>query len=131
MLCTGLYALFFCVKSPHSLVPRSFGFLTQTTRAYNPVRRTLYDVNYIYIYNCFGSANSSISHQLRYISTLSWIGGNVAVHIRKVDNPECKVISLIVYTYIYIYIYIYNCILKNRASGPHQYSADADMKVKL
>ena len=27
---------------------RSFGFLTQTTRAYNPVRRTFYDVNYIY-----------------------------------------------------------------------------------
>ena len=26
---------------------RSFGFLTQTTRAYNPVRRTFYDVNYI------------------------------------------------------------------------------------
>ena len=26
---------------------RSFGFLTQTTRAYNPVRRTSYDVNYI------------------------------------------------------------------------------------
>ena len=39
---------FFCIKSPHSLVPRSFGFLTQTTRAYNPVRRTFYDVNYIY-----------------------------------------------------------------------------------
>ena len=34
---------------PHSLVPRSFGFLTQTTRAYNPVRRTFYDVNYILI----------------------------------------------------------------------------------
>ena len=31
----------------HSLIPRSFGFLTQTTRAYNPVRRTFYDVNYI------------------------------------------------------------------------------------
>ena len=39
-----------CVKSPHSLVPRSFGFLTQTTRAYNPVRRTFYDVNYIIIH---------------------------------------------------------------------------------
>ena len=34
--------------------------------------------------------------QLRYINTVSWIGGNVAVHMRKVDNPECKVISLIV-----------------------------------
>ena len=44
----------------------------------------------------FGSANSAISHQLRYINTVSWIGGNVAVHVRKVDNPECKVISLIV-----------------------------------
>ena len=48
MLCTGLYALIVCVKSPHSLVPRSFGVLTQTTRAYNPVRRTFYAVNYIY-----------------------------------------------------------------------------------
>ena len=47
----------------------------------------------------FGSANSSISHQLRYINTVSWIGGNVAVHMRKVDNPECKVISLIVDAY--------------------------------
>ena len=36
-----------CNKSPHSLVPRSCGFLTQTTRAYNPVRRTFYDVNYM------------------------------------------------------------------------------------
>ena len=33
---------------------------------------------------------------MRYINTVSWIGGNVAVHMRKVDNPECKVISLIV-----------------------------------
>ena len=40
--------------------------------------------------------NSSISHQLRYVNTVSWIGGNVAVHMRKVDNSECKVISLIV-----------------------------------
>ena len=31
------------------LVPRTFGFSTQTSRAYNPVRRTFYDVNYIYI----------------------------------------------------------------------------------
>ena len=44
----------------------------------------------------FGRANSSISHQLRYINTECWIGGNVAVHMRKVDNAECKVISLIV-----------------------------------
>jgi len=44
----------------------------------------------------FGHANSSISHQLRYINTVSWIGVNVAAHMRKVDNPECKVISLIV-----------------------------------
>ena len=26
LLCTGLYSLVVCVKSPHSLVPRSFGF---------------------------------------------------------------------------------------------------------
>ena len=44
----------------------------------------------------FGRANSSISHQLRYINTVSWIGGNVALHRRKVDNPKCKVLSLIV-----------------------------------
>ena len=50
---------------------------------------SIYEVN-------FGRANSSISHQLRYINTVSWIGGNVAVHMRKVDNSECKVISLIV-----------------------------------
>ena len=37
----------------------------------------------------------ALSHQLRYINTVSWIGGNVALHMRKVDNPECKVISLI------------------------------------
>ena len=50
----------------------------------------IYEVN-------FGRANSSISHQLKYVNTVSWIGGNVAVHmLRKVDNPECKVISLIV-----------------------------------
>ena len=36
--------------------------------------------------------NSSISHQLRYVNTVNWIGRNVAVHMRKVDNPECKVI---------------------------------------
>ena len=33
---------------------------------------------------------------MRYVNTVSWIGGNVAVHMRKVDNSECKVISLIV-----------------------------------
>ena len=41
------------VRPMHSLfvskdLTRSFGFLTQTTRAYNPVRRNFYDVNYIY-----------------------------------------------------------------------------------
>ena len=36
-----------------TLVPRSFGFLTQITRAYNPVRRTFYDVNYIDNLDCF------------------------------------------------------------------------------
>ena len=44
LLCTGLYSLVVCVKSPHSLV-RVF---TKTTREYNPVRRNCYDVNYIY-----------------------------------------------------------------------------------
>ena len=29
-------------------------------------------------------------------NTVSGIGGSVAVHMRKVDNLECKVISLIV-----------------------------------
>jgi len=48
VLCMGLNSLVVCVKSPHSLVPCSFGFLTQTTRAYNPIHRTFYDVNYIY-----------------------------------------------------------------------------------
>ena len=43
-----LFAQVVCVKSPHSLIPGSFGFLTQTTRAYNLVRRTFYDVNYTY-----------------------------------------------------------------------------------
>ena len=31
-----------CFVRGYMLVPRSFGFLTQTTRAYNPVRRTFY-----------------------------------------------------------------------------------------
>ena len=40
---------------------------------------SIYEVN-------FGRANSSIiSHQLSYINTVSWIGGNVAVHMRKVN----------------------------------------------
>ena len=33
----------------------------------------------------FGRANSSISHHLSYINTVSWIGGNVVVHMRKVN----------------------------------------------
>ena len=53
------------------------------------LRESVYEVN-------FGCANSRISHQLRYINTISRIAGNVAVHMRKVDNPECKVYSLIV-----------------------------------
>ena len=53
-------------------------------------------VHGVYIHEVnFGSANSSISRQLRYINTVSWSGGNVAVHMRKVDNPECKNIPLI------------------------------------
>ena len=37
-----------------------------------------------------------LDDQLRYINNVSWISGNVAVHMRKVDNLECEVISLIV-----------------------------------
>ena len=68
----------------------------------------------------FGRANSSISHQLRYINTVSWIGGNVAVHMRKVDNPKCKVLSLIVdwlqiivvaKKYIYVSQLRFSCVL--------------------
>ena len=33
---------------------------------------------------------------MRYVNTVNWIGGDVAVHMRKVDDPECEVISLIV-----------------------------------
>ena len=51
---------------------------TQRTSA-----ESIYEVN-------FRRANASISHQLRYIDTVSWIGGNIAVHMRKVGNPECK-----------------------------------------
>ena len=50
---------------------------------------SIYEVN-------FGRANSSIFHQLGYTNTVSWIGGNVAVHMRKADITEYKVISLIV-----------------------------------
>ena len=32
---------------------------------------------------------------MRDINAVSGIGGNVAVHMRKVDNPKCKVLSLI------------------------------------
>ena len=40
---------------------------------------SIYEVN-------FERANSSIiSNQLSYINTVSWIGGNVAVHMRKVN----------------------------------------------
>ena len=42
-----LHSRFVCVESPHSLVPRSFGFLTQTTHECNPVRGTFCDLNYI------------------------------------------------------------------------------------
>ena len=35
---------------------------------------SIHEVNFV-------SANSSISHQLRYTNTVSWIGGNVAVHM--------------------------------------------------
>ena len=39
---------------------------------------------------------STLEVQILAYLTVSWIGGNVAVHMRKVDNPECNVISLIV-----------------------------------
>ena len=39
---------------------------------------------------------STLEVQILAYLTVSWIGGNVAVHVRKVDNPECKVIRLIV-----------------------------------
>ena len=50
--------------------------------------------------------NFTVSHQLRYINTVSWTSGNVAVHMTKVDNPECKVISLIVDADKERYIYV-------------------------
>ena len=39
---------------------------------------------------------STLEVQILAYLTVSWIGGNVAVHVRKVDNPECEVIPLIV-----------------------------------
>ena len=50
---------------------------------------SIYEVN-------FERANSSIFHQLGYTNTVSWIGGNANVHMSKVDNPEYKVIPLVV-----------------------------------
>ena len=41
-----------------------------------------------------------ISHQLRYINTVSWIGGNVAVHMRKVDN--LRIMVVVVERFIFI-----------------------------
>ena len=43
-----IHSVVVCFKSPHSVVPRSLGFLTNTTREWNLVRRTLYDVNCMY-----------------------------------------------------------------------------------
>ena len=37
-----------CVKSPHSLLSRSFGFWHTQALEYNPVQSTFYDVNYIF-----------------------------------------------------------------------------------
>ena len=48
MLCTRSYSRVVCVKSPHSLVSRSFGFWHKQAREYNPVQSTFYDVNYIF-----------------------------------------------------------------------------------
>ena len=44
----GSYLRVVCVKSPHSLVSRSFGFWHKQAREYNPVQSTFYDVNYIF-----------------------------------------------------------------------------------
>ena len=44
-----IHSLFVSRALTRSLVPRSFGFLTQTAREYYPVHRTFYDVNYIYV----------------------------------------------------------------------------------
>ena len=67
-----LYALVVCVKSSHSLVPvRVF---TQTTREYNPVGRSFYDVNYI---------NSSISGVLERDGNLT----DITIHER--STPHC------------------------------------------
>ena len=43
-------------------------------------------------------ANSGISHQLRYVNTVGRVGGDVAVNIRKINNPKWEVISLVVDT---------------------------------
>ena len=43
-----IHSLFVSKALTRSYTPRSFGFLTQTTRAYNPVQSTFYDVNYMY-----------------------------------------------------------------------------------
>ena len=40
------------------------------------------------------------SHQLRYINTIGCFGGDVAVHMRKIDDPGCKVIYFIVDAYM-------------------------------
>ena len=42
------------------------------------------------------------AQHLSFGRALSWIGGNVAVHMRKVDNPECKYTSK--YTVIETYL---------------------------
>ena len=41
-----------------------------------------------------------ISHQLKYINTIGQFGGDVAVHMWKIHDPECKVISFIVGAYM-------------------------------
>ena len=64
------------------------------TKTLTAVSRKRTDINKLI--ESYSISNYSISHQLRYINTVSWIGGNVAVHMRKVDNPKCKVLSLIV-----------------------------------
>ena len=41
-----------------------------------------------------------ISHQLKYINTIGQFGGDVAVHMWKIQDLECKVISFIVGAYM-------------------------------
>ena len=41
-----------------------------------------------------------VSHQLKYINTIGQFGGDVAVHMWKIQDLECKVIFFIVGAYM-------------------------------